>query len=144
MNKEEKGNKNAIIETPPKPTENFVLKRKRVAELVKQSNGTIAISKAMRLAGYSKSSANCGKDIKRVRESSQVQKAIKENEKKIEKIIQASYKRALETAHKATYRDAITGIDTLTKTKRLIQGKTTENVGVNIASVLNQLENGDI
>ncbi len=136
----------AIIEkdaTPPKTTR-FSMKRERVASILKESKGTISIRKAMIQAGYSPITANSGKDIQRVRESTQVQNALKENEEKIEKIIQASYKRALETAHKATYRDAINGIDTLTKTKRLIQGKTTENVGVNIASVLNQLENGEI
>ena len=134
---------NASVGKNPHKTPNYSLKRERVANIIKKEKGKISMSQAMLQAGYAKNSID-GKTMRAVRESAQVQNALKENEEKIEKIIQASYKRALETAHKATYRDAINGIDTLTKTKRLIQGKTTENVGVNIASVLNQLENGEI
>ena len=124
-------------------TDYYSAKRVKTAHILRENPG-MSIAKAMIKAGYSPNTAKGGKGAKLITESSIYARVKEENEKKIEKIIQASYKRALETAHKATYRDAVTGIDTLTKTKRLIQGKTTENVGVNIASVLHQLENGEI
>jgi len=103
------------MESHEKPRTNRSLMRDRVAEHIKKAKGKVSLSQAMLKAGYSKNSLD-GETMKAVRNSPQVQNALKQHQEKIDKLIQNSYKYALAKQKDATFRDNIDAITKLHKT----------------------------
>jgi phage terminase small subunit len=93
----------------------FSPKRNKVAEIIK-NKPEISMTQAMLQAGYSHHTATTGKEMKKVRNSPQVQQALKQHQQQIDKLIQNSYKYALKKQKEATFRDNIDAITKLHKT----------------------------
>lgn len=60
---------------------------------------------------------------------------------KMDSLLELSYEKAKQKSEEGSFRDHIVAIDTLTKNKRLLDGKSTENVS--ISAVLDALEEDD-
>ena len=102
-------------------------KQLAVARIIKK-NPTIPLTQAMEQAGYSPVSARKGNTQKSVKNSKPVQEALAYHSQQLDKIIKNSYKYAQQKQKKATFRDNIEAINSLHKTKLLIESRTVENV----------------
>ena len=101
--------------------------QEKTGKIIKK-NPNMPINKAMRQAGYSLQSSKNGTAINSVRNSKPVQEALAYHSQQLDKIIKNSYKYAQQKQKKATFRDNIEAINSLHKTKLLIESRTVENV----------------
>ena len=101
--------------------------QEQTAKILK-ANPKLPLSQAMEQAGYSPKTARTGKTTTAVRNSKPVQEALAYHSQQLDKIIKNSYKYAQQKQKKATFRDNIEAINSLHKTKLLIESRTVENV----------------
>lgn len=99
------------------------LLRKKVGQILRKKileNGQKpSIKQAMIEAGYTPLTANAKAGM--VLQSREVQEQISDLEQKIDEVIDLSIEQAKKKVDDANYRDAVYGVDTLTKTKQQIR-----------------------
>ena len=94
-------------------------------KMLKQGE-TPTIANAMIRAGYTPLTANT--KTKQIAQSKEFTQEVSKYLNKLDKLEDLTIQRALETVGEASYRDAIHGIDTLSKAKRLVMSSNVDNV----------------
>lgn len=114
--------------------------RKKVAYYLSEQarkGEAIRLAPAMRKAGYSETTINSGMRVRDVRESTEVKSALHRFTSQIDNFVENSFIEAEKKREQSSFRDNVNAIVELTKTKRLINGLSTDNV-LTISAILDK------